>query len=59
VKINAQERQMNKATTQLRLYLHQLVEEYDLSISELMLILTDTTSKLFRRMVRDEHNLEE
>lgn len=59
MKINPRTRSLNSASSELRTYIHELSEKHDLSVNELMLILTDTTSKLYQVLVRKEHKSEE
>lgn len=44
------------AQTQLKLAIHSIAEDYDLSVSELMYILTNVSSHLFRQLMKDEQD---
>lgn len=57
--VNPRTRAVGSASSELRTYIHELSEKHDLSVNELMLILTDTTSKLYQVLVRKEHKSEE
>jgi len=47
------------ATTELRTYLYELAKKHDLTANELMLILTNTSYKLFVELVKKERKTEE
>lgn len=59
MKINPRARPVSRATTELILAIHEISDKHDLTTNELMQILTETTYKLFRRMVREEQQSEE
>lgn len=59
MKINPRAKELHSATIDIRMALHKASEKYDLSTSELMLILTESTYKIFNNLVRAEHQSEE
>lgn len=56
MKRNPRDKPVALAQTQLRIAIHSIAEDYDLSISELMYILTDVSAHLFRQMMKDEQD---
>lgn len=59
MKLNPRVREVSRATTSLRLYLHELSEKYDLTTNELMQILTESTYRIFNNLVMEERKSEE
>lgn len=59
MKLNPRTKALHLATIELRLAIHKISEKHDLTTNELMEILTDTTHKLFRNMVREAQSSEE
>ena len=59
MKRNSKDISLSRATTQLRLSVHAISEQFDLTDTELILILTETTYNLTKYMVREERQSEE
>jgi len=59
MQLNPRARDLNLAAVTLRLSIHKIAEKYELTTDELMLILTETTYKVFNNLVRAEHQSEE